>query len=254
MRPQLNHSMEQTYKCVVALNNHGITLLERRCFEQGLATLRDAMDALRSLMAAWETSSRCTVDVERYLQDCFLRLANPRSTKQCLDFHIHTLTGDLTHQLPNKSGQMSIVNPIRVDDLSFDASSLGDDLDLTAAIVMHNFAIANWFASKAFPPSVSPLTTLHLLQLSNQVLDKLQDSCEEELQLRQIACINVVVIWSLLHFLLREAHALGKEESNALLSVYAHLTERVLVLRGVVSWIDQIFSYWTSPPSLAAAA
>lgn len=253
----LHRNFEQTYRCVVSLNNHGIILLERECYEQGLATLRDAMDTMRTLFIAWETSSICRVDIQQYLQDCFLRLANPTAASHAHGICIHTLTNDIfDHQtaFPTENVRQVVLNPIRIDDLSFDTTKLlSDDFEMTAATVLHNFAIASWLTSKTISAAVPATTAFRLLEMSNQILDKLEQSCKDELELRKIACVNVAVIWTLVKLLELERKS-NKENCRELLEAYSKLTERLVDLQSTVQYIDEIFSYWTGALTIAPAA
>jgi hypothetical protein len=75
------------HRAAISLNNTGVTLLQRRCYQQGFRTLRDAVGAMSAAShriqqqhgstGDWNSSSRETLCVEAMLHEAEKRLAKP---------------------------------------------------------------------------------------------------------------------------------------------------------------------------------
>ncbi|EEC43797.1 predicted protein [Phaeodactylum tricornutum CCAP 1055/1] len=151
----------QAYRCVLALSNIGVSLLERHAYSQAVETLRDAVTVMRDF--SYQCSSpdfQMDTRAIWYHQrnNAVMGKANRRMARANPErggSFVETIGRDrvvsvrvpfLWHQHPGTSPAVVSLPcfPIRVED--FDECER--DLDLDAAMVLHNFATAQLCLSR----------------------------------------------------------------------------------------------------------
>ena len=261
-KKMLEEGIEQTYRGVVALNNHAVTLLERHCHEQALATLRDAMLTMKSLVHHCPTPTEgSSGSIQAYTKDAAIRLANSMSTSQASRFKVYTLTDedyplsriDSENPQENKAVVLPTMNrsnalyPIRIEHMSNDISTV----ELSAAIILYNFALANWSSAKVgdASPQVLHERVGRLLELPGSILDRLTEECSgDEFYLRRVSCVNAMVVRSLLYLL---GERCLHQDLGAQISWFRIKLHR---LEAIIQRIDETYSHWKSPENVAPAA
>ena len=135
-------NQSNTYKAAVALNNMGISLIERKCYRQGWETLFDAVQ-----VASKGQSDVATVG--QYLENALQRQCNPEPSKSKSPLHLEIVSDSsdsitCTHatQLTNSA----IV--IRLE--AFESTT---DAQVDSAVILHNFAMAALYLALAYPVS-----------------------------------------------------------------------------------------------------
>jgi hypothetical protein len=71
------------HRCAVALNNIGVSLMEKRCYQQAIYTLRDSIALFRDVVpsSSPEAPSRSMEDVSEMLSTAWRRAAHPENQK-----------------------------------------------------------------------------------------------------------------------------------------------------------------------------
>lgn len=288
-------NFHSTFNGAIALNNYGIVLLEKQCYEQALSTLKDAAQTIKSLLFPLGGSDEFVL--QEQIHEASLRLASPQVSRihQPPSVRIQNIGGSGTFQqqhdksrlrndcllFPPASLQLASNNcshistrdtyayPMRIDDINSNNQS-ADGIDLNVAIIMYNYAIANWcFAYVAESPYTTHYeeehqdkqlsTTTHhqfaikLLEVSHNLLEQVYSRCQDEYVLRTTASINATVASCMIRFLVSDP-ASCPYGPVLLPGLCAQLLRRVLELESVTTTLDGIFYYWKGADNVAAAA
>jgi hypothetical protein len=285
-------SVEQlAYRGAIALNNHGVSLIERQCYEQALATLRDAMLSMSSFrqMGADNHPGDCPfshphyppVDIHSCVKDAALRVANPLVTLPVVtgqmpsDICIQALPGDFTdyriqpslmnQMVPRRSSHSILLRPIRIDDLFICPDCCTDhekcdDFELNAAIVIYNCALANWGNSVmlgAYTCGPSPAVVTKLLENPTIILELVAARCENEYFLRRVMFVNATVLRTLIHWF-QEQFAIQATDDPSLqlerLRALYCLEQKLHMLHSCLANIDRALCSITPAIKNAAAA
>jgi len=152
-----NTTAFHNYRGAVALNNVGVTLIERRCYRQAIETLKDAIFVMRGVFnTATEKNSASgfasTSGTEARLQRATERLVNPHPVSS--SSLINVISHDGTRIQPSmlssllKEGKApSHSVTIRIESADVD-SPYARDPDLESAVMLFNFGIAHLCSSK----------------------------------------------------------------------------------------------------------
>jgi hypothetical protein len=157
-------SLIRDHRASIALNNMGVSLLERRAYRQGVETLKDAifvmMRVLRpSSRSQGTTSDSTTNDTEAKVHRAAKRLASPHAVPSalCIDAVSHggksSRHSSQDYVLSEASSSSPFTIPIRieVDDLDYPEER---DPVLESAIMLYNFGLAHLCMAK---PAKSPI-------------------------------------------------------------------------------------------------
>jgi hypothetical protein len=168
------------YKAAVALNNMGVTLLQRRCLKDAMDTLKDAITIMKSCFRPQGNNYQAEcLDIDLKMQRASKRMAiscqNPSSI--CMDIFYRDgcdIQPSMIRSLINK-GVVSSIPPASVKIDSIDFEGLEDrDLDLESALMLYNFGIAHYCMSQIArsPASANMLRTgaLKLYSMAKTVL------------------------------------------------------------------------------------
>jgi hypothetical protein len=177
------------YKAVVALNNAGVGLLQRRRFTEGAETLKDALRLMRTFFHASECSDGQEVDVNEALQAAYRRTSAIREEyeeRSDINICIAAITDnehpyEVFHRLERSTG---VIFCIQIDPVD---SFCGDDmerLEIESAVILYNYGIAHLCAcpTPSTPESRSEYTqrAYQLISLAESIVKvHLQDDCDQ---------------------------------------------------------------------------
>jgi hypothetical protein len=143
-------------RAAIALNNMGVSLLERRAYRQGMETLKDAifvtMQRVISSQGLCETPNS-TSYAEAKVHRASKRMANPQPISSAISIDVVSQSATFSHRsYPSDSvlheGSSSIRgSPLRIE--ATDLVSLEDrDSDLESSIMLYNFGLAKLCMAK----------------------------------------------------------------------------------------------------------
>ena len=228
---------EQVYRGVIALNNYGVALLEGRCYWQALATMRDAMEAMRisfrrtsfhRVIGEIDVSDANITDdalpednsqlelIQSYTHQACLHFANPQrhhsDSIAATNIYVSTFsTSDYDRpsaSLDQSNDETSLVSPsesitiypIHCDDLDSECCNDVALLEMNAAILLHNCGLVHWCMYKTTETHLHSRVAAELLILSQKIMDRLTHRSRNELFLmeRRVICLAFTVVRSLL--------------------------------------------------------
>jgi len=216
----------QEYRGAIALNNVGVTLLERGCYKQAMDTLQDAIHVMKEVFRPnapaplFQQQQQQKVDVNSPLQNAHRRLADPQQTPfpsaaAAQALHLEAINFDMgltpvlnyLHETPSTTSFL----PVRIDlpvDFSSPAactfspaSSMNNnrrDPDLESSIILYNFGVANLLISKVAATSPSSCdklrsNALSILQLASGVLSKRSGTCDDGVEEANLLQMGLLV-------------------------------------------------------------
>jgi hypothetical protein len=157
------------YKAVIALNNAGVDLMNRRLFAEGGETLKDALCLMRDTFHTGKESIRAE-EVDRVLQAAYHRTSMiekgmvPENTVRIALITDHDNPYEVFQQLERNEGTVCCVKIDPVDCFSGDDT---DRLEIESAFLLYNYAIAQLFAA----PSISAPCHTERTQKAYQLLE-----------------------------------------------------------------------------------
>jgi hypothetical protein len=146
------------YLVAVALNNIGVTLLERGAFKQSMRTLQDAVFMMKSHLRSSATGGagvRATPTpvnagkVQTKLNEAMKRLASAQPVSLALKVNTISFAGSLPSSciFPFEDQTLPFALAVEIHTVNFDG--IKDlDLDLVSGIMLLNFGVAHLCASK----------------------------------------------------------------------------------------------------------
>jgi len=189
------------HRVAVALNNIGVDLLERRCYEQALVTLMDGTTAMKSALRKRDGEA---IDIPGMLERASKRRSKPVPMERKASFRMLNLSDHHSHfteTSPSFSREGDSIYPIRIDDVASDLRCPGslDDPDAQAAILIHNLGLTNLCLARVNQNNEQLSQAVGLFQLSHSILEKFNSSCNDsdEWTWRQSTCLNMAVVSSL---------------------------------------------------------
>lgn len=161
---QVDDIVLSTYKGIIALNNIGVTLLERACYRQAMTVFKSAIHLMKNIFGDEHIQEHQSDlrDTERHLQLAHKVLASSLlhgSTsypQKIAGFEI--CFGDMNFtamkSLLQQNAKSSVGVPLRIGDMCVQEIYLGQDTDLETAILMYNMGLSYQFAAdEATDPS-----------------------------------------------------------------------------------------------------
>jgi tetratricopeptide (TPR) repeat protein len=140
-------------KCAIALNNMGVSLLERRAYQQSIETLKDAVLILKRVFEpdrqdspTSSASSTCEAYMDEALNRAFQRLSSLQVEMDASHIEVLSHDGGLS-SIPAVcplSGP-SLAFPVTIENLEGEEKR---NVDLESAILLHNFATAHFCLSR----------------------------------------------------------------------------------------------------------
>jgi hypothetical protein len=184
--------LSRDHRAAIALNNMGVSLLERRAYRQGMETLKDAVFVMKRVLRPPSISSQglCKTpndsmsNAEAKVHRASKRMASPRPlssaisidvVSQCATFsHRSNLSGSSLH---GGSPSSSLSSPLRIE--ATDLISLEDrDSDLESSIMLYNFGLAHLCMAKLVK---TPMKLQKVaLQLFNMAYSLFAPRCDQE--------------------------------------------------------------------------
>jgi hypothetical protein len=150
-------SLIRDHRAAIALNNMGVSLLERRAYRQGMETLKDAIFVMKRVLrsssrAQGTTSDSTTNDTEAKVCRAAKRMANPRAVPSalCIGAVSHGGTSSrnlLQGSVLREASSSPFTFPIRIEAADLDYPD-DRDPDLEAAIMLYNFGLAQLCMAK----------------------------------------------------------------------------------------------------------
>jgi hypothetical protein len=186
----MNHQFD--YNSILFLNNCAITMMERCCYEQAYATLRNAADVSKILIHCHDPKLSSEL-INDKLNQSLQRLSNPARSNTTLPLNVVTHNQDgPTCTLPNTSNRPAVV--IRIDDT--DHFDLLDDHEvprLLMAIVFYNNAVVSTHYLDNDPEYHADKYLALGFRLACQVYEDAKDSRDPFLMQRACAVALIVL-------------------------------------------------------------
>jgi hypothetical protein len=146
----LPSSSDSFSRSAISLNNISVSLLERQCYDQAVATLRDAVLLLRTTTTSTFPSDfgnvQCLCDES--LHQAYLRLAKTNQTRCDDQVQINTVTTTSAVMMPWTEHELLISVSSQFDALRIEDYDCNDASEIIAAVLLHNLGIAYYCLSK----------------------------------------------------------------------------------------------------------
>jgi hypothetical protein len=183
--------LSRDHRAAIALNNMGVSLLERRAYRQGLETLKDAIFVMKRVLRPASISSQglcktpnSTSYAEAKVHRASKRMANPQPISsaisidvlsQCATFSHRSCPSDSVLHAGGPSSPLS--SPLRIE--ATDLISLEDrDSDLESSIMLYNFGLAHLCMAKLVKTPIK--LQEGALKLFNMAYCILAPRCDQE--------------------------------------------------------------------------
>jgi hypothetical protein len=201
------------HRAAIALNNMGVSLLERRAYREGMETLKDAIfimkRVLRPLPISFQELSKTpesTSDADAKVERASKRMANLRPIPSAVSIDVVSRCATFSHRsdsgsVLHGSSSSSLRYFLRIEATDF--VSLGEegrDSDLESSIMLYNFGLAHLCMAKlAKMPIKLQEGALTLFNMAYSVLAPLCDQeghgkREDMVLLAAIALNNIVAL------------------------------------------------------------
>ena len=193
------------YRAVVALNNMGVTLLERRCHRDAMATFKDALDLMADIRPVSQKLKRLSaIERNELLQKatrCTVRSAPVSESTSPTSFDLTVLSQDNSpeavsvalHTVPSGSSGFALL-------IEFDECTI--NLSIDTAILLHNCSVACRMQSLATKKKTKASQLLEraykLTQVSNNILSQESDILVDELELERASIVSLLVLQDLM--------------------------------------------------------
>jgi hypothetical protein len=238
----MHASSFKNYRSAVALNNIGVSLLEKRCYQQAMATLKDAVTVLKigfkSRSDTTELSEEDTsFDVKGMLSRATKRLARPKPSVAVgkAPIRLSVQSNSDMHAAANlaieQGPTLTVVYAVRIDEIEFD-TVLDRNPDTESSITLLNFAISYLFMSRVTGCAGMSRSlrcgALKIFVASHSILEACQTTCEDELHANYMVHVEALVMSSLVQ-LSREVQG-GGDASIKLYSKFVRLRSLIFEL------------------------
>jgi len=209
---------EKQYRSAIALNNLAVCLLERHCEEQAAETFRSALALMRS--ASNSRSCPCHVscdDIDLTMHEAAQRFARPMPSRReniVITFSSVSDDSDFSAALEAAShGCHSSSHGllIRIEEYGSDCAS-HRDLNMDCATIIHNFGLSCLALSLSRATAKKEglklrKNSFRLLQLSQSILSKSANECEDDTLLERVFFLSLISTRSM-------AQAMFTEKNN----------------------------------------
>lgn len=243
--------MSAFHRQAIALNNIGVDLLEKTAYEQALTTLMDATNTMKVALRNshhMEAGSTPSNQVRRAI----LRRSRPAPMERQPSYRMLNLTDNYDLILHDQDGsRFNSIYPIRIDDVHHDVRCPANlhDPDVQSAILIHNLALAHLCVARVSHHDHIKEAKLdhaiYLFELSNAIIERHGADLDDELTLRQLACLNMAVLSGLL---------VSCKRATFTERMRSDLRCRVSLLRSAVEVLDESLDEYMSYIHSAAAA
>jgi hypothetical protein len=145
-------SLIRDHRAAVALNNMGVSLLERRAYRHGMETLKDAILVMESVLRpqsksrGYGVNSESTSSAEAKVHRAVRRMANPHHVPSAVSSDVISHGGATSHP-SSFLASPAFTSPVRIEATDLDCPE-DRDPDLDSAIMINNFALAHLCVAK----------------------------------------------------------------------------------------------------------
>ena len=171
-------------RAAIALNNIGVSLLERSCYVQALEVLRDAVSTMQGSLNETESCAARWPDHQVYekLRRGMHYLACPEQHQTCLYLEIVNSDALSTKACCTMSRDPSLQEAFAIRIEKCDHDSNGQYPAMETAIMLHNLGLSYLcLASASRSAHVGPLKgAMTLFAASYKILQNQKDQCAEE--------------------------------------------------------------------------
>jgi len=173
----------EDYKCALLLNNLGVSLMERGCYQQAMTTLRDAMAAINSVMTAGsdDNNDSSRSSVKKWMKRASKRSARaqpqakPSPRLQTITYEdglipllcLHDGTSEDCYSV---TGCLR-ATAIDVPDCLSEEYLNERDVDLDIILLLSNFGLAYYLMASTQTTTSSPEITKKLVDNANSVFE-----------------------------------------------------------------------------------
>lgn len=207
----MNAGSIQDYRAAIALNNMGVSLLERACYRQAMETLQDGIHVMKEVFRPDRSAAGSSSEVDFKLHQAAQRVASPvRMCTPWLNVSLQTLSFDLSLSpvlnYLRESPSTTCFLPIRIDlppECGFGDFRLHEP-DFESAIILYNFGVANLLLSKVASGTVSEKlrgNAMSILNLASSVLSKRSSLCDDTLEEASLLQLGLMVFHTIIQVL-----------------------------------------------------
>jgi hypothetical protein len=217
-----DQSLIRDQRAAIALNNMGVSLLERRAYRQGMETLKDAIFVMKRVFRPQSrnstlgatSDSTCSTDIK--IHRAVQRMANPQPVPSAMIIDVLSHGVASSHSSPlgsilRESYSSSFTIPIRIE--ATDIESPEDiDPDLESAIMLYNFGLAHICMAKlAKSPMKLREGALKLFNMAYSIIsNKNSLSGLSESEMRRLSETRLLLALAVLNNVVRVLTEMGK--------------------------------------------
>jgi hypothetical protein len=191
------------YHSGLALNNIGVLLLEAGCYERALITLKDAVDAMRSVFAS-DRECRTTVEVQYKLLKANKRYQlHVSGTEERV---LHSLVYEKRHiPLLRSHACLTELRPTKIQLPHFTESFSvnGRDPDIESVVVLANAGLSYYLVSKATKKRELAESLVqnsyHVLNLAADIVTTRFACCEDSSEEVRLMTVAILVTGMMAH-------------------------------------------------------
>jgi hypothetical protein len=190
------------HRAAIALNNMGVSLLERRAYRQGMETLSDAIFVMQRVLQPPSISSQgsdrtpnSTSYAEAKMHRASKRMANPQPIPSAMSIDVVSHCANFSH----RSYSVSLLHggsssPLRIEATDL-VSPVDRDNDLESSIVLYNFGLAHLCMAKfATTPRTLQEGALKLFNMVAKLPVKEGHGIMEDMVLLAAATLDNIVV------------------------------------------------------------
>ena len=242
-------------QAALALNNIGVSLLERGCYREGMEVLQDGIRTMKSMFKASEDS---TDDVTDPSNDPLEKLHKARDkasqvSSQVIDtsstakiktlsFQVDGLSGVLEHLGKSPSSTFYLV---RMDIPLECAVSVSNTPDLESAVLLYNFGMAQLLISSVISNSQPMVENSHrILHLASSIVARRSNTCDDSLEEAALLQMGLLVLNGMIQVLIESGMDLAA----------ATVFERYLKVREIVGSLEATTAWFSTLLVSAPAA
>lgn len=216
-----NSQQHVNFRAAFALNNIGVTLLERHCYKQAIRTLRDAVLVMKMACRGEASGSLQpfdavagknlgSIDVSLMMRRANLSLSNPRRVEgpsnglyPVVGISDEADTDDMDAVLAVCPLKTTVVFPFRFDPTP-GPEYYDKDVSLSCTTILLNFGFACLCRSRIVPEAGKKgllENASKVFKLCQSVLATQSSNCSDHHHLRKVFFLGHVVVGSLIHTL-----------------------------------------------------
>jgi hypothetical protein len=202
--------LSRDHRAAIALNNMGVSLLERRAYRQGMETLKDAIFVMKLVLRPPTISSqglyktpKSTSCAKAKVHRASKRMANPQPVSSAISIDVVSQSATFSHRSCQSGSVLhgGSSSPLRIE--ATDLVSLEErDSDLESSIMLYNFGLAHLCMAKlSKTPMKLQEVALKLFKMAYCILASLYDqeehgSREDIVLLAAVTLNNIVTLLS----------------------------------------------------------